>query len=134
MQNCTLVQISAQGDAIGCHVLLLPTLLTSDLGDIVCYFRQQYQNPQPEGIKTMDPSDAPSNSPIISRTIEWLPLADLQLGQANDAMPSISTIFPTEIQKLILRHIDWRALIHLRATNKYYYDIITNKCQDLWKA
>eukprot|EP00571_Detonula_confervacea_P013629 CAMPEP_0172310856 /NCGR_PEP_ID=MMETSP1058-20130122/12772_1 /TAXON_ID=83371 /ORGANISM="Detonula confervacea, Strain CCMP 353" /LENGTH=462 /DNA_ID=CAMNT_0013023823 /DNA_START=168 /DNA_END=1553 /DNA_ORIENTATION=- len=61
-------------------------------------------------------------------------LASLQLEQSDDVMPPISAIFPNEIQKIILRHLDWQALIHLRATNRHYCDIITNDCQDIWKA
>ena len=46
---------------------------------------------------------------------------------------SMSTIFPCEIQKQILLHLDWESLIHLRGTNRYYWGIVS-ECQGIWQA
>lgn len=46
---------------------------------------------------------------------------------------SMSTIFPCEIQKQILCHLNWESLIHLRGTNRYYRDIV-GECQGIWQA
>jgi len=70
-------------------------------------------------------------------------LASILLEETTDddnATPSpspssiIITIFPTEIQKLILRHLDWPDLLHMRAANRNYRTIITSQISDVWKA
>mmetsp|Transcript_13541 Transcript_13541/g.23051 ORF Transcript_13541/g.23051 Transcript_13541/m.23051 type:complete len:517 (-) Transcript_13541:475-2025(-) len=50
--------------------------------------------------------------------------------------PTNITTFPTEIQTLFLRHLDWQSLLHLRATNRYYRHIISSHdcCHNLWKT
>lgn len=62
-------------------------------------------------------------------------LANLTLEHQTSSSSSSTTItlFPTDIQKLILQHLDGSELLRLRATNIYYRDIITNDIQDIWK-
>ena len=51
----------------------------------------------------------------------------------HDGAPSLSTI-PTEVQKILLSHLDWQSLFRMRATNRHYCQIISNDCTLLWKA
>ena len=61
-------------------------------------------------------------------------LASLVLEQqTNDALSCALNSFPLEIQKQILNCLDWKDLLHLRATNCNYNSIITNDIQDIWK-
>lgn len=57
----------------------------------------------------------------------------LEQQQTNDDTPSYALNFPTEIQKQILKCLDWEDLLNLRATNCNYNSIITNDIQDIWK-
>jgi len=56
-------------------------------------------------------------------------LASLVLERQTNALSN----FPIEIQKQILKCLDWKDLLNLRATNCNYNSIITNDVQDIWK-
>ena len=60
-------------------------------------------------------------------------LASLVLDQQTDAPSYALSNFPIEIQKQILKCLDWKDLLNLRATNCNYNNIITNDIHDIWK-
>jgi hypothetical protein len=64
---------------------------------------------------------------------ERMVLVETSASMNAQSTQPMSTIFPCEIQNQILRHLDWKSLINLRGTNRYYRDIVS-ECQGIWKA
>jgi len=64
---------------------------------------------------------------------ERMVLVETSSSMDAPSTQSMSTFFPCEIQKQILRHLDWESLLHLRGTNRYYRDIV-GECQDILQA
>jgi len=75
-----------------------------------------------------------ANSGEETETVDDI-LASLVIEQQTnfDAPSSTLNNFPIEIQKQILKCLDWKDLLNLRATNCNYNNIITNDIQDIWK-